>query len=307
MPTLGTMKTLDRASPRRSDAEFVAAALRTPQARFLILVDLKPAIRQGEGTTALRWFTAAEITALGLADHPALLLGLDPAGAAHFSLTLTEHRARTVPGGPFCLRPYVELRSLAVEGAITPDELAIAGQARAVAEWHGNHRCCGHCGSTTDIKDAGWRRKCWSCGREHFPRTDPVVIMLVTHGDKCLLGHEARFQGKMYSALAGFLEPGEDIEHAVRREVKEEVGLEVGAVRYQESQPWPFPHSLMIGCQAEAIGTELQLDPNEISDARWFTRDDLRAMLAGRHEEGLIVPGLHAIANKLVRAFLGAT
>jgi NAD+ diphosphatase len=286
----------------------VKAALEAPSSRFMMLVDLKPAVTPAEagGPPRLRWWSTAEIAHLGLADHASVLLGLDASGAAHFSLALTEHRARVIPGGPFCLRPYVELRSLAVEGLMAYDELAIAGQARAMAEWHLNSRCCGHCGSTTDIKDAGWRRKCWSCKRDHFPRTDPVVIMLVTFADKALLGHEARFQGKMYSALAGFLEHGEDIEHAVRREVKEEAGLDVGAVRYQESQPWPFPHSLMIGCRAEALHSNISIGDHELLEARWFARDELSAMLEKRHPEGLIVPGPHAIAYKLITAFVRA-
>jgi NAD+ diphosphatase len=128
--------------------------------------------------------------------------------------------------------------------------------------------------------------------------------MLVTHGDRCLLAHEARYMEGMYSALAGFLEPGEDIEHAVRREVKEEVGLELHDVVYQESQPWPFPHSLMIGCRAEAVSDRLAIDKTEIADARWFGRDELRAMLEGRHPDRLNVPGPHAIAYKLVKAFV---
>ena len=309
MPTLRAVRSLDRMSHKRSDADWLAERARSKQSRTLLLVDLKPAIVSNPGKTqsSLRWFSTGEIEALGLADWPRSFLGLEPTGAPCFAAAISEHRAVAAPGGPFSVRPYVDLRTLMVQDQLGPEELSIAGAARALAEWHANSRHCGHCGSATDVKDGGWRRRCFACGKEFFPRTDPVVIMLVTHGEKCLISHEPRFksiQERMFSTLAGFLEPGEDIEHAVRREVKEEVGLEVGAVTYQESQPWPFPHSLMIGCRAEAAGTDLTLDPNEIAEARWVDRAELGLIMGGRHKEGLTVPGRHAIAHKLLKAFL---
>ena len=309
MPTLGAVKTLDRVSHKRSDTGWLAEQANLTTSRTLLLVDLKPTIVSNADQTqsSLRWFSAAEINGLGLAGWPLHFLGLEPSGAPCFAAAISEHRAIAATGGPFSLRPYVDLRTLMVQGQLSPEELSIAGAARALSEWHVNGRHCGHCGSATDVKDGGWRRKCIACGKEYFPRTDPVVIMLVTHGDKCLISHEPRFksiQEKMFSTLAGFLEPGEDVEHAVRREVKEEVGLDVGAVTYQESQPWPFPHSLMIGCRAEALATEMTLDPNEIAEARWVSRPELELLLAGRHPEGLTVPGKHAIARKLLEAFL---
>lgn len=309
MPTLGSVKSLDRVSHKRADADWLAAQAASDASRTLLLVDLKPAIvSNAEQTQAqLRWLPHAKIAALGLADWPRHFMGLDPAQVPHFAIAITEHRAIATPGGPFSVRPYVDLRTLAVQGQLTPEELSIAGAARALTEWHSNCRCCGHCGSATDTKDGGWRRKCFACGKEFFPRTDPVVIMLVTHGDRCLISHEPRFkdiQLRMFSTLAGFLEPGEDIEHAVRREVMEEVGLEIGEVRYQESQPWPFPHSLMLGCRAEAKTMDLKLDPAEIEEARWVDRAELAIILEGRHPEHLTLPGKHAIAYKLLRAFL---
>jgi NAD+ diphosphatase len=211
-----------------------------------------------------------------------------------------------VPGAIEKLRPIVDLRSLAMQGIMSPEELSLCGQARALAQWHENARCCGHCGGTTLVKDGGWRRKCWACGLEWFPRTDPVVIMLVTDGPRCLLAHEQRFADKMFSTLAGFIEPGEDIEHAVRREVMEETGVRVGEVQFHSSQPWPFPHSLMLGCIGRAETTDLVIDPNEIVEARWFTRDDARLMLERRHPDGLSVPGKQAIANALITSFVDA-
>ncbi|NJO33490.1 MAG: NAD(+) diphosphatase [Rhodospirillales bacterium] len=182
--------------------------------------------------------------------------------------------------------------------------MSLAGQARALAQWHDNARCCGRCGSTLLVKDGGWRKKCWGCGLDWFPRTDPVVIMLITDGERCIMAHEHRYAEKMYSTLAGFLEPGEDIEHAVRREVFEETAIKVGRVAYHSSQPWPFPHSLMIGCIGYAENTDIQVDTNELAEARWFGRDEARSMLDGTHPQGLTAPRPHAIAHALVRSFV---
>jgi NAD+ diphosphatase len=306
MPTVGATLMLDRLGQKRSDPEFINAKREAPGARFLLLADLKPVIRSNpERTTAtLAWFSLGELTEFGLPVADALFLGVDAQGNGHFALAVTEHRTRHVPGAIEKLRPIVDLRSLAMQGIMSPEELSLCGQARALAQWHDNARCCGHCGGNTLVKDGGWRRKCWACGMEWFPRTDPVVIMLITDGDRCLLAHEHRYGDKMYSALAGFIEPGEDIEHAVRREVLEETNIKVGAVRYHSSQPWPFPHSLMIGCMGRAQSTDITLDSGEIADARWFSRKDALLMLERRHPEGFHVPGKHAIANALIVSFV---
>ena len=153
------------------------------------------------------------------------------------------------------------------------------------------------------VEAAGWRRACLACGTQHFPRTDPVVIMMATEGERCLLGRQPRFPPGMYSCLAGFVEPGETIEDAVRREIAEEAGLAIGAVHYRGSQPWPFPASLMIGCLAEATSTTIVVDKDELEDARWVSREDTRAILEGRHAGGLVCPPVMAIANHLMRAW----
>lgn len=307
MPTVAATTILDRHGPKRNDPQFIDGLMTAPGARFLILADLKPVIRSNpERTTAkLAWFSRAELGEFELPLTDALFLGVDPEGAGHFALAVTEHRTRNVPGAIEKLRPIVDLRSLAMQGAMSPEELSLCGQARALAQWHENARCCGHCGGTTLVKDGGWRRKCWACGLDWFPRTDPVAIMLVTDGSRCLLAHEHRYGNKMYSTLAGFIEPGEDIEHAVRREVLEETGVKVGDVRYHASQPWPFPHSLMLGCIAQAESTEITLDTQELADARWFSREEAQAMIERRHPDGLTVPGKQAIANVLIRHFIG--
>jgi len=224
----------------------------------------------------------------------------------HFALAVTEHRTRHVPGAVENLRPIVDLRSLAMQGAMPPEELSLCGMARALAQWHENARHCGHCGGQTRVKEGGWKRRCWACGQEWFPRVDPVVIMLITDGQRCLLAHEHRYGEKMYSTLAGFIEPGEDIAHAVRREVLEETGIRVGDVRYHTSQPWPFPHSLMLGCVGKAETTDLVIDTTELADARWFSRAEARQMLDRTHPEGLHVPGKQAIANVLIADFVDA-
>lgn len=307
MATVAATTMLDRMAPRRSDAEYVKGLLESPAARFLVLADLKPVIRSNAERTqsSLRWLSRAEMDRAGLPVTDGLFLGVDAAGTGHFAIAVTEHRTRNAPGAIELLRPIVDLRSLAMQGAMSPEDLSLCGQARALAQWHENARCCGHCGGTTLVKDGGWRRKCWACGLEWYPRTDPVVIMLITDGPRCLLAHEHRFGENMYSTLAGYIEPGEDIEHAVRRETFEETGVRVGAVKFHSSQPWPFPHSLMLGCIGTAETTELTIDKTEIAHARWFTREEAKAMQERRHPEGLYVPGKQAIACDLITTFIG--
>ncbi len=179
----------------------------------------------------------------------------------------------------------------------------LAATARSVLQWHGNHRFCANCGAETQITSGGWQRKCSSCSRQHFPRTDPVVIMLITNGNSVLLGRSPAWPEGFYSLLAGFIEPGETVEAAVRREVFEEAGVRVGKVRYVASQPWPYPSSLMMGCRGEATTTEINIDPVEIADARWVSREDMAQIFAGDHPE-ITKPRHGAIAYSLIEAWL---
>jgi NAD+ diphosphatase len=197
-----------------------------------------------------------------------------------------------------------DLRSVAVKGLVAEGELGILAMAKSLLDWHRRHRFCSACGAPSAPTQAGFRRDCTACGTQHFPRTDPVVIMLISDGERCLLGRQSRFLPGMYSCLAGFLEPGETVEDAVRRETFEEAGVRVGAVRYVASQPWPFPANLMIGCRAEALGEEIVVDRSELEDARWFGRDEVAAMLDGRHPDGLRGPVRMAIAYHLIRGWL---
>src|SRR5215510_6133786 len=204
MPTVGSTLMLDRLGPKWSDAEFLKSKLEAPGARFLMLADLKPVIRSNPQRTEakLAWFSYQDLTGFGFPVADAFFLGIDKASNGHFALAVTEHRTRNVPGAIEKLRPIVDLRSLAMQGIMSPEELSLCGQARALAQWHENALCCGRCGGRTLVKDGGWRRLCWACKTEWFPRTDPVVIMLITDGPRCLLGHEHRFAEKMYSTLA---------------------------------------------------------------------------------------------------------
>jgi NAD+ diphosphatase len=198
----------------------------------------------------------------------------------------------------------VDLRSIAVQGIVAAEHVPPLAEAKAILNWHARHRFCSNCGSATKVVQAGWRRDCPQCEAEHFPRTDPVVIMLPVAGDRCVLGRSPRFPATMWSCLAGFCEPRESIEEAVRREVLEEVGVRCGRVKYFASQPWPFPSSLMIGCHAEATSDTIEIDQSEIEEARWFDRDELKLMLAGAHPDRLTTPPPIAIAHHIIHDFI---
>ncbi len=191
-------------------------------------------------------------------------------------------------------------------GLLSPDDLATYGGARSLVDWHARHRFCARCGQGTVLTKGGWQRNCTSetCKGEHFPRVDPVTIMLVEHEGRVLLGRQPRFAPRSYSALAGFVEPGESIEEAVRREVFEEAGVRVRDVTYVASQPWPFPSSLMMGCHAYADDPEITIDRTELDDARWFTRDEVIGAMDGREDSPFTVPPPRAIAHQLIKWWL---
>lgn len=307
-PTLGSVHSLDRKSEKRNDAAWLDEVRADGAALFLVLVDAKPVIvADAERTeTEVRWYARGELEGLGLAAGEALFLGVDRgSGAGRFALAISEETVRDLPDWAESLRPAVDLRSLAMQGAMPAESMAIVGLAKSLAHWQEACRHCGRCGAATVAKDGGWKRKCSECGQEHFPRLDPVVIMLVLDPERnrCLMGHAARFESTMYSALAGYIEPGEGIEDAVRRETLEEAGIEVGEVRYHSVQPWPFPHTLMIGCFGLARTVDITVDPEELTDARWFSRDEVIAILDGRHPDGITAPKRHAIAYTLLETF----
>ena len=197
----------------------------------------------------------------------------------------------------------IDYRSVNVQGLIDAAGLGAMAQGAALLAWHANHGFCGKCGGRTEMRAGGYKRHCLNCDTEHFPRTDPVAIMLAVTRDRCLLGRGRHFIPGMYSALAGFIEPGETIEGAVRRETLEESGIRLGRVVYHASQPWPFPYSLMIGCFGEALNEDIHFDGAELEDCRWFSRDEVRAILSGDKSSGIFVPPKAAIAHHLIRAW----
>jgi NAD+ diphosphatase len=305
---------LDRASDRRDDAAFLAELSARPDARTLLIARDMPILNKGEPREA--FFPRAAVEALGGAKLE-ILLGLEASGAPVFAALMPDEavgqradhsdgfldrRELVVPGREDL--ELIDLRSIALQGLLAPAMVAILGEAKAIADWHARHGFCARCGAPSRVAAAGWRRECDVCKAQHFPRTDPVVIMLAVDGDRCLLGRQTRFPRGMYSALAGFVEPGETIEEAVRREIHEEARIECGAVRYIASQPWPFPSSLMIGCLAKARSREILIDGQELEDARWFTRDEVDAMFGKRHPQGITAPHAMAIAHHILRFWL---
>ncbi|WP_183754749.1 NAD(+) diphosphatase [Pseudochelatococcus contaminans] len=295
---------LNRHSERRESEAELALLRADPRARTFLIVGDTPLLKTGDRPDRAR-FTLAEATAFGPPVETAFLGTLDDIPLFAFLLpaqladSLTGHDSSAGQGDT----ELANLRTLAAEGLLPADELGPLGEARALMDWHRRHGFCANCGTPTVAFTGGFRRDCVACGAHHFPRVDPVVIMLVADGDRCLLGRQPQFAAGMYSALAGFVEQGETIEDAVRREIMEEAGIPVGAVRYMASQPWPFPSSLMIGCAAQALGDAIVIDRLELEDARWFSRDEARQMLAGHHPEGLTAPRPMAIAHHLLKAF----
>jgi len=270
---------LDRADHLRLDPGRLAALMAHEEARLLRLAELDPVLDE-EGRLAWEGFAADA--------GDCLFLGLDE------GVPLFAPLVRTAALGQ---RAWSVFRLLAMMSA---RDAAIWGAARSVNEWHNRHRFCSVCGNESEVFRAGWGRKCPACGAEHFPRVDPVVIMLAEHGDRVLLGRQPQYPAGRYSALAGFVEPGESIEEAVARELMEEAGVAVRDVRYVTSQPWPFPGQLMIACLATAESDALQLDANELEDAFWASRAEVEAALAGDPAARFLAPPAFAIANTLL-------
>jgi NAD+ diphosphatase len=295
---------LDRRAELRDDAAAMAALLGRDDARFLVIAGDRPLVlhRDGERPTAfLDRATAASVEA-GF-DRP-VFLGTTAMGAPWFALRTRLDEAGLAERSGI---EVADLRTLAIAGTLASEEYGAIAAGRATHFWHSTHRFCSRCGAKSEPASAGWKRVCPSCGAEHFPRTDPVVIMSITDGDRCLLGRAPRFPPGMWSCLAGFMEPGETIETAVRRETAEEAGIAVGRVDYFASEPWPFPASLMIGVIGRATSTEIHRDESELEDCRWFDRAEVAHLLAGTHPDGLFAPPPIAIAHHLLAAFLAET
>jgi len=276
---------LDRAAHLRADASLAT----DPRALCLALWQGKPLIEPGP-PPHLAWLPMAADVFAGARTAP-VFLGV-AGGAPRFAREIPDWEGAATgprpffddsrdhhPGLPQGL-DFGDLRAVMAELSVS--DAGTAAAAKGILGWHATHRFCARCGAASAVADQGWKRTCPACGAEHFPRTDPVVIMLILHGNSVLLGRSAAWPPGMYSLLAGFMEPGESIEAAVRREVWEEAGVPVGEVDYLSSQPWPFPSSLMLGCRGEALAREIHRDPAELEDARWVTREAVLAALAGQ-------------------------
>lgn len=296
---------LDRAADRRTDAAALLALEAAPAAGAYAIAGERVVMKASAGQASQSapfdpLFTPAEARALGAQDS--VFLGLTKGNAARFGFGIDAARAETLATRADL--KLADLRAIAMHGLIADPHLAAIGEAKSLLSWHARHRFCANCGTETQVSDAGWRRDCAACKAQHFPRTDPVVIMLATDGDNCLLGRSGRFPPTMWSCLAGYIEPGETIEEAVRRETLEEAGIVCGKVSYFASQPWPFPSSLMIGCHAQALSREITVDTNELADARWFSRDETASMLMGTHPDKLALPRPIAIAYHIIREWV---
>lgn len=291
---------LDRASDRRPDADWIARQLASADSLAFPMWNGRPFVETrkagGEQIAYVPTKIAREL-AEGL--ERLLFLGLWKETAI-FAVDL-EGEADPAAGGPLeGMGRFEDLRRIAL--ALPEPEAAIVATAKAMFEWRRRHKHCSVCGQPSEAVDGGWKRRCPVCNAEHFPRTDPVVIMLAVHGERCMLGRQEAWPAGMFSALAGFLEPGETIEEACARELHEEAGLKAVRVRYHSTQPWPYPSSLMIGLIAEVEDDEGTPDQTEISEVRWFTREEARQLIAGKIE-GTFAPQRMAIAHQLIKAW----
>jgi len=290
---------IERAAFYRGDDAALAAMTADDRAHYYVIAG-ELAVLKKRGETFDPLFSPPEAAALGAARDAVFLGLMDEAprfGAGLDAEAVAPLKARDD-------LKLIDLRTIAVQAIVAAEHVPPLAEAKSVLGWHARRRFCPNCGAVTALAQGGWRRDCPSCKAEHFPRTDPVVIMLAIAGERCVLGRSPRFPQTMWSCLAGFAEPGESIEEAVRREVHEEVGLTCARVRYFASQPWPFPSSLMIGCHAEALTDKIVIDRSEIEEARWFDRDELKLMLTRKHPHGLTAPPPIAIAHHIIRDFV---
>jgi NAD+ diphosphatase len=290
---------LDRAAHLRRDDDKLLALEKDRDARaYVVHRDSLVVKREANGPRAL--LTIGEALQCG-ANPGTVFLGLRD-GAPVFGMGIGAPAAEKL-----LTRDDVavsELRGMVMQGMLPLDELSAIAMAKSMVGWHQRHGYCANCGVRTAMKEGGWKRECPTCKAEHFPRTDPVVIMLVHSGDRCLLGRQKQFMKGMWSCLAGFVEAAETIEDAVKREIFEESGIRCTDVTYYMTQPWPYPSSLMIGCNARATSEEIVVDQTELEDARWFSRADVALMHRREHPDGLFAAHPFAIAHHLIGRWL---
>ena len=287
---------LDRSEVERRDPNWISSLISNPETKFLLAKNLLFPVESK--SKELVWLTKKSLSQISdtISEDLCYLLGTKD-NVGYFALDITNLTVNTL-----ATWEIVEPREIALSA--TETDVAIMAQAKSQIYWHSSHRYCSKCGSLSMPQKGGIVRTCQSCEMQHFPRTDPVVIMLVYKDQHCLLGQNRRRANGFYSALAGFMDHAESIEEAVRREVKEESGVDIKSVLYHSSQPWPYPHSLMIGCLAEATDTQISIDEEELSDVRWFSREEIiRAFEAQSKGEShnFYLPGSIAIAHHLIK------
>lgn len=291
---------LDRQSTKRGDKSWIQAQLQREDTRIvlstanrLVLPDkIKPAI--GHRLDAA--------LALGARREELIFLGFNSDGSKPLfatTIAMEDEEVEVLEGVKID-----DLRNLALQGTFSRGDLGALSQARALVHWHRTHRFCSRCGEVTRMAEAGYRRDCPSCSGQHFPRTDPCVIMLITQGDKALLGRPPRLAEGIFTTLAGFMEPGETIEQAVRRETMEEASIVVGDVKLVSNQPWPFPANLMLGCVGDALSTEITIEDDELEACRWCDRAEIRQMISGTHPNGDRIPPSISIAYELIMSWV---
>jgi NAD+ diphosphatase len=305
-PNIFANNPLDRASYRRADKDWVAAQIADASSLFVPFHRLSPFVLPEEKPGAgkdVGWLRMGLLRELAGPEPLIVFLGINKRGKSLFAADVSGLKDPENHPSLKGLGAFEDLRAVAMAGEITPGELAIMAQGKSMIDWHQRHGFCSVCGNRTEMSEAGYKRQCPACKAEHFPRTDPVVIMLATHGDTCFLGRQKIWPKGMHSALAGFIEPGESIEEAVARELHEEAGLTTASVSYHSTQPWPYPSSLMIGCMAVAENDTFKIDGIELSEGRWFTRDEVKAVLAGKGDGSFWLPPPFAIAHQLVKTF----
>jgi NAD+ diphosphatase len=278
---------LDRAGHRREEADWIRKAAASPSSGFVLFQDGRPLLREAPDGLRIGWISPDGLPP----TETTVFLGM-AGDSPRFASS-----AKEAPEGRNLVKR--DLRAAAMR--LTAPEAGILAHAQAMLRWHRNCGYCPRCGKGTEPSQAGDRRQCTGCATVHFPKVSPVAIMLVHSGDRCLLGRQPGFPPRLFSCLAGFIEPGESIAACVAREVMEEARVRVLRTEFYGDQPWPWPGQLMLGCLAEAEHTEPEVDGNELEEARWFTRDEVRQILGRRHPEGLAVPPPLAIAHSLIR------
>ena len=296
---------LNRVSAERERAGFVDGCKNQDAARFFALWKGQPLLKDGEpGAQANAISVSRKDVAKQMGDAPTVLLGLWNE-APIFALDVSNSAEAPESAAFSNLGSYQNLRDCAAK--LAPDMLSVLGHGKWLLDWHNRHRFCANCGAPSEMRAGGARRHCDACGAGHYPRTDAVAIVLAEHEGACLLGRNPEFPEGFYSTLAGFVEPAETPEQAAHRELFEEAGLKIDNITYQFSQPWPFPSSLMMGFFATANSRELVLDPAEIVDAKWLTRDEIIAHLNGDVFEGMFIPPRFTIARRLIERWANRT